>query len=63
MEESMRTAAIRRLADGRGARKVVEKLKALGFFEKTEPHTNRVGVSYRSKAVIEPYLSKQWFVK
>lgn len=43
--------------------KVVEELKALGFLEKIEPHTHRVGVSYRSKAVIEPYLSKQWFVK
>lgn len=30
---------------------------------KQEPHTLRVGISYRSKAVIQPYLSKQWFVK
>ena len=30
---------------------------------KTEPHKHRVGVSYRSKAKIEPYLSKQWFFK
>ncbi len=44
-------------------RRVVEKLKSLGLLEKTEPHPHRVGVSYRSKAVIEPYLSKQWFVK
>ncbi len=43
--------------------KVVEKLKSLGLLEKAEPHPHRVGVSYRSKAVIEPYLSKQWFVK
>lgn len=42
---------------------VVEKLKALGLIEKIEPHQNRVGLSYRSKAIIEPYLSKQWFVK
>ena len=42
---------------------VVEKLKSLGLIEKTVPHRHRVGVSYRSKAVIEPYLSKQWFVK
>jgi len=33
------------------------------FLEKIEPHIHRVGISYRSKAVIEPYLSKQWFVK
>ncbi len=42
---------------------IVEKLKTLGLLEKKEPHPHRVGVSYRSKAVIEPYLSKQWFVK
>ncbi len=30
---------------------------------KKEPHSLRVGVSYRSKAVIQPYLSKQWFVR
>lgn len=42
---------------------VVKDLKAEGWLEKIEPHTHRVGVSYRSKAVIEPYLSKQWFVK
>ena len=38
-------------------------MKELGFLEKIEPHLNRVGVSYRSKATIEPYLSKQWFVR
>jgi valyl-tRNA synthetase len=42
---------------------VVEAMKALGYLEKVEPHTNRVGVSYRSKATIEPYMSKQWFVR
>ncbi len=42
---------------------VIKELKAQGFFIKQEPHTHRVGVSYRSKAIIEPYLSKQWFVK
>jgi valyl-tRNA synthetase len=30
---------------------------------KKEPHKLRVGISYRSKAVIQPYLSKQWFIK
>ena len=42
---------------------VIAKLQSLGLVEKIEPHKHRVGVSYRSKAVIEPYLSKQWFVK
>ncbi|MCH9627071.1 MAG: Valine--tRNA ligase [Chlamydiales bacterium] len=42
---------------------VIHQMEGLGLLEKKEPHTLRVGVSYRSKAVIEPYLSKQWFVK
>lgn len=42
--------------------KIVETLKSLDLLEKIEPHTHRVGISYRSKATIEPYLSKQWFV-
>ena len=41
---------------------VVEALKELGLLVKIEPHVNRVGISYRSKATIEPYMSKQWFV-
>lgn len=43
--------------------KILTRLKAEGFFIKAEPHTHRIGISYRSKCVIEPYLSKQWFVK
>lgn len=42
---------------------VVEKMEELGLVEKIERHHLRVGVSYRSKAIIEPYLSKQWFIK
>lgn len=42
---------------------VVDALKSLGFLEKIEPHVNRVGISYRSKATIEPFMSKQWFVR
>lgn len=46
------------------AREAVTKaMKDKGFFVKQVPYMNRVGVSYRSKAVIEPHLSKQWFVK
>lgn len=41
---------------------VVDAMKQLGLLEKVDPHVNRVGVSYRSKATIEPYMSKQWFV-
>lgn len=49
------------MAEAREA--VVNDMKAKGFLVKIEPHVNRVGVSYRSKAVIEPYMSKQWFVR
>lgn len=42
---------------------VVKKMESLHLVEKVEPHLLRVGLSYRSKAVIEPYLSKQWFVR
>lgn len=43
--------------------KIVQVLKDQNILIKQEKHTHRVGISYRSKAVIEPYLSKQWFVK
>lgn len=49
------------MAEARDA--VVVRLKEEGLLEKVEPHLHRIGVSYRSKAAIEPYLSKQWFVK
>ncbi len=39
--------------------KIVERVDLV----KKEPHSQRVGISYRSKAVIEPYISKQWFVR
>ena len=42
---------------------VVHQMKELGLLEKVEEIEHRVGISYRSKAVIEPYLSKQWFIK
>ena len=42
---------------------VVKEMDELGLLVKTEPYVHRVGISYRSKATIEPYLSKQWFVR
>lgn len=41
---------------------VVQRLQELGFVEKIEDHTNQVGHCYRCKNVVEPYISKQWFV-
>lgn len=49
------------MQEGRTA--VIHEMQQLGLMEKAVPHVNRVGVSYRSKAIIEPYMSKQWFVK
>lgn len=43
--------------------KVVAKLQEIGNVEKTEDYTNQVGYCYRCKNVVEPYISKQWFVK
>ncbi|MBN1914781.1 MAG: valine--tRNA ligase [Parachlamydiales bacterium] len=42
---------------------VATKMKQLGLLEKKEPYKLRIGLSYRSKAIIEPFLSKQWFVR
>jgi len=43
--------------------KIVLELQKLGLLIKKEPHKHRVGLSYRSKAIVQPYLSKQWFIK
>ncbi len=43
-------------------KKIVEDLEKAGLLEKVEEHIHNVGHSQRSGAVIEPYLSIQWFV-
>ncbi len=43
--------------------KIVEDLKTQGLLVKAEPYRATVPVSQRSKAVIEPLLSRQWFVR
>ena len=42
---------------------VVKTLQTEGLLVKIEPYLTRVAISYRSKAVIEPMLSLQWFVR
>ena len=42
---------------------IVKRMRELGYLDKVEPYTHRIGISYRSKGIIEPYLSKQWFVR
>lgn len=44
-------------------KQIVEDLKAEGYLIKIEEIVHSVGHSERSGAVIEPYLSTQWFVK
>ena len=44
-------------------KKVVKALNALEVLVKTESHVHKVGTSERTKAVIEPRLSDQWFLK
>ncbi|GGG41696.1 valine--tRNA ligase [Bizionia arctica] len=42
---------------------VATELEETGVLIKTETHINKVGTSERTKAVIEPRLSDQWFLK
>ena len=44
-------------------KEVTKELEEKGFLVKIEVHTNKVGTSERTKAVIEPRLSDQWFLK
>jgi valyl-tRNA synthetase len=43
-------------------RKVVADLEAQGLIEKIDDYANAVGECYRCRTVIEPYMSKQWYV-
>ncbi|WP_271629780.1 valine--tRNA ligase [Caldicellulosiruptor sp. DIB 104C] len=42
---------------------IVNDLKELGLLVKEEDYTHNVGHCYRCSTVIEPLVSKQWFVK
>ena len=42
---------------------VMQDLTALGLVEKVEDRTIEIAHSDRSKTIVEPYLSKQWFVR
>ncbi|BDW91576.1 valine--tRNA ligase [Flagellimonas marinaquae] len=44
-------------------KEISKELEAKGYLVKTEQHINKVGTSERTKAVIEPRLSDQWFLK
>jgi valyl-tRNA synthetase len=44
-------------------KKIVEDLKAQGLLEKVTEHTHAVGLCERSKTIVEPRASTQWFCK
>jgi len=44
-------------------KQIVKDLQELGVLFKIEEHMHSVGHSERSNAIVEPYLSTQWFVK
>ena len=44
-------------------KEIAKELRELGALVKTEQHMHKVGVSERTKAVIEPKISVQWFLK
>ena len=44
-------------------KEITKELKDKGYLLKTENYINKVGTSERTKAVIEPRLSDQWFLK
>ncbi len=44
-------------------KKLVAQLEEQGYLVKIEDHKHAVGHCYRCDTVVEPYLSKQWFVK
>lgn len=44
-------------------KQVIVDLKRQGLLEKEEAYDLAVGICYRCKTVVEPRLSKQWFVK
>ncbi len=44
-------------------KRVVADLESQGLIEKVEDYVNNIGRSQRSKEVVEPMVSTQWFVK
>lgn len=43
--------------------KLIEELEDKGFLERLEPYNIGIGKCYRCKTVVEPALSRQWFLK
>jgi valyl-tRNA synthetase len=43
-------------------RRIVEDMQAMGLIDHIEPYRHAVGLCYRCKTVVEPLVSKQWYV-
>jgi valyl-tRNA synthetase len=59
LDETLKLHGIDRFA---ARKKIVERLEAADVLAKVEPHTHTVPHGDRSSAVIEPFLSDEWFV-
>lgn len=44
-------------------KQVIEDMEKIGILEKVEPYTHNISYCYRCNTVLEPILSKQWFLK
>lgn len=44
-------------------KEIIAELDAAGLLEKIEAHVHNVGHCYRCDSIVEPLISKQWFVK
>lgn len=42
---------------------IVKRLQEEGFIVKIEDHKHQVGHCYRCKNIVEPYISRQWFLR
>lgn len=42
---------------------IVKRLQDEGYITKIEDHKHQVGHCYRCKNIVEPYISRQWFVR
>ncbi len=43
-------------------KKIIEDLQTHGLLEQIDDYANAVGECYRCRTIIEPYMSKQWYV-
>src|SRR5713226_9158389 len=59
LDETLKLHGVDRFA---ARKKIVDRLEAADFLVKVEPHTHMVPHGDRSSAVIEPFLSDEWFV-